>query len=100
MALVVVSDIEHLAVLPRNRVAVQRLHLHVLAKRVLVARLFEFFLLGGKLLDDLLDSNALRLLGAELALLSNCAAEENEYKNRRENDASKFHDDPGIIVNV
>ncbi|PYV47054.1 MAG: hypothetical protein DMG94_07700 [Acidobacteria bacterium] len=53
-ALIVVSHIEDFPVFAGHGVAVQRLHLHVLAKRIEVARLFELLLLGCKLLDYLL----------------------------------------------
>src|SRR5215470_1806377 len=96
VSLIVVSDVEHLAILTIYGVAIQSLDAHVLPKRVLVARLFEFLLFGGELFNDLLDGDALRLLSVELALLRQGAAQTSQHKHGRKEDAHKSHDDPGI----
>ena len=77
-ALIVISDIEDLAIFTSHRLAVERLDTDVLTKGVVIAGLLEFLFFGRKLLNDLIRSNTLRRIGGELAFLtktSRCEAQ-------------------------
>ena len=87
MALVVEQNIDDLAVLAVDGVALERLHHHILAIGVLLARNLELLFLGGKLLDDLVHGDAGRLRGVEVpfaAVIGQCRSHRHNVSSNSE----------------
>ena len=84
IALVVEKHVFHFAELAIRSVAIERLHQQVLTIRVLLARNLELLLLGGEVLDDLVDrdTSGLRRIQRPFAAIGReqRSGEKKEYK--------------------
>src|SRR5216684_1291254 len=99
--LIVVSNVEHFAVFTGDRVPVESLHSHILAKGVVVPRLFEFLLFGGELLNNFLRRNPFWGIGDQRAFLRESGGgKDDNRRNQQKKVTNQLHSFLGVIFSA